>query len=146
MTHSDAGKYAAKHGGPCATPDEKIAAAVKGKVQKGELGCAEAEAIGAELSAPLSEVGRTLDLLEIRISRCQLGLFGYDTPGGRAVKPAEKVAPELETKIRARLADGKLPCKIAWEIAAGAGVPRMNVSSACEALGIRIKPCQLGAF
>jgi len=146
MTHSDAGKYAAKHGGACAAPDEKIAAAVRGKAQKGELGCAEAEAIGAELSVPLSEVGRTLDLMEIRISRCQLGLFGYDTPGGRAVKPAEKVAPTLEEKIRGRLADGRLPCKAAWEIAAGLSVPRMNVSSACETLGIRIRPCQLGAF
>ena len=144
MTHSDAGRYAAKHG-PGVSPDEKIAAAARGKVQEGKLDCTEAERIGAELSVPLAEVGRTLDLLEIRIGGCQLGLFGY-APGGKAVRPAEKVAPELEGAIRAGLADGRLPCKAAWGIAADQKIPRMKVSSACEALEIRIKPCQLGAF
>ena len=145
MTHSNAGNYAAKHG-PDGRPDEKIAAAVRGKVQQGQLGCAEAEAIGAGLGVRLAEVGRTLDLLEVRIGRCQLGLFGYDVPGGRVVQPMKTVGPELEAKIRGGLADGKLPCRTAWEIAAGLHLPRMEVSSACESLNIRIKPCQLGAF
>ena len=144
MTHSNAGHYAAKHG-QGGQPDEKIAAAIRGKALNGELGCAEAEATGAGFGATLAEVGRTMDLLEIRIGRCQLGLFGYDTPGGRIVQPAETVAPELEAKIRGGLADGRLPCRTAWEIAAGLRLPRMKVSSACEALNIRIKPCQLGA-
>ncbi len=144
MAHSDAGRYAAKHG-PGGNPDEKIAKAIRGKVQEGKLGCAEAERIGAQIGVPLAEVGRTLDLLEIRICACQLGLFGY-APEGKAVQPAKTVAPELEGAIRGRLADGKLPCAAAWEIAAGLKIPRMKASSACEALKIRIKPCQLGAF
>jgi hypothetical protein len=144
MTHADAGHYAAKHG-PGGNLDEKIAVAIRGKVQEGKLGCVEAERIGAQIGVPLAEVGRTIDLLEIRMSGCQLGLFGY-APEGKTVRPAKTVTPELEGAIRGRLAGGKLPCAAAWEIAAGLKIPRMKVSSACEVLKIRIKPCQLGAF
>ena len=143
MTHKDAGRYATKHA-PGGSPDERIAGAVREKAAEGELACAEAEQIGAALSVPLAEIGRTLDLLELRIGRCQLGLFGY--PEGKAVHPAAAVAPNLDAAIRGRLADGRLPCKAAWEIAAERKVARMEVSSACETRKIRIKPCQLGAF
>jgi len=144
MTHSDAGRYAAKHeaGG---SPDERIAGAVREKAAKDELPCAEAERIGAALGVKLEEVGRTLDLLELRIGRCQLGLFGYG-PERKAVQPAAAVAPDLDGAIHGRLADGRLPCKAAWEIATELGLTRMEVSAACETQKIRIKPCQLGAF
>jgi hypothetical protein len=143
MTHSDAGRYAAKHA-PGGSPDERIVRAIREKVLAGELACAEAEGIGAALTVSLAEIGRTLDLLELRIDRCQLGLFGY--PAGKAIKPVAAVAPDFEAVIRGRLADGRLPCKTAWEIAAERRIARMEVSSACEALKIKIKPCQLGAF
>jgi hypothetical protein len=143
MTHSDKGHYAAKHA-PGRRPDEKISALVRLKVEEGKLPCADAERIGAELGATMAEVGRTLDLLEVRISRCQLGLFYLQT--GKIVRPEEKFTPELEKAIRGRLSDGRLPCADTWKIAAEISVPRLKVSSACEALKIRIKPCQLGAF
>jgi hypothetical protein len=143
MTHSDAGRYSAKHE-PGGSPDERIARAIREKAAEGEFACAEAERIGAALKVSLAEIGRTLDLLELRIDRCQLGLFGY--PAGKAVRPAAAVALDFDAAIRGRLADGRLPCKAAWEIAAERKVARMEVSSACEALKIRIKPCQLGAF
>jgi hypothetical protein len=145
MTHSDAGRYAAKHatGG---SPDEKIAVAVRAKIETGELACADAERISSELGVMMAEVGRTVDLLEIRIGRCQLGLFGYNTPGGRIVRPAEGVEQGLEAAIRGRLSNGRLPCIAAWEIAADGKIPRLNVCSACETLKIKLKPCQLGAF
>ena len=145
MTHSDAGRYAAKHGKGGST-DEKIAAAVRTKVAAGELACAGAEKISGELGVAMAEVGRTADLLEIRIGRCQLGLFGYDAPGGRIVKPAGAVKPGIEAAIRGRLSNGRLPCIAAWEIAADKKIPRLDVSSACETLKIKVKPCQLGAF
>ena len=145
MTHSDAGRYAAKHG-KGGSPDENVAAACRAKVTAGELACADAEQISGELGVTMAEVGRTADLLEIRIGRCQLGLFGYDAPGGRIVRPAEGVEPALEAAIRGRLSNGRLPCSAAWEIATDRKVPRLNVSSACEVLKIKVKPCQLGAF
>ncbi len=144
MTHNDAGHYSAKHA-PGGKPDERIAAAVLRKVAQGELACADAEQIGNEFGVSMAEVGRTLDLLEIRISRCQLGLFGY-APEGKSVRPAGQVSPEFEDAIRSRLSDGRFSCTAAWMIAADMKIPRMEVSSACETLKIKIKPCQLGAF
>lgn len=144
MTHSDAGRYSAKHA-PGTSPDERIAAAIREKSAKGTLACAEAERIGAALEVKLEEVGRTLDLLELRIGGCQLGLFGYG-PGGKAVRPAAAVAPDLAAAIRGRLDGGKLPCRAAWQIAEEFKITRMEVSAACETGQVRIKPCQLGAF
>jgi len=144
MTHSDKGHYAAKHA-PGQRPDEKISALVRLKVEEGKLPCADAEGIGAELGVTMAEVGLTLDLLEVRISKCQLGLFGY-VQKGKIIRPDEKFTPELERAIRGRLSDGRLPCADVWQIAAEMNVPRLKVSSACETLKIRIKPCQLGAF
>jgi hypothetical protein len=91
------------------------------------------------------KVGETLDLLEIRLKRCQLGLFGF---AGKKliVEPAAEVSPELEKAIRGSLADRRLSCLSAWKIADEMGIARMDVTSACEALKIKIKPCQLGAF
>jgi hypothetical protein len=143
MTHSDAGRYSAKHA-PGGKPDERIAGAVREKAAAGEVACADAERISTALNVSLSEIGRTLDLMELRICRCRLGLFGY--PGGKTVRSAAAVAPDLDEAIRARLADGRLSCKAAWEIAVERKLARMEISSACEMLKIRIKPCQLGAF
>lgn len=145
MAHVDKGHYAAKHG-PGTIPDEQIAAAVRKKTEGGKLACAAAERISADLRAQMTDVGRTADLLEIRIDRCQLGLFGYDAPGGRIVQPDDSVVPALEKAIRSRLAGGRLPCAAAWEIAEEMKIPRLKVSSASESLKIKIKPCQLGAF
>jgi hypothetical protein len=44
------------------------------------------------------------------------------------------------------LVDGRLPCAEAWRIADERNLKKMDVSSAVEALEIKIKPCQLGAF
>jgi len=54
--------------------------------------------------------------------------------------------PDVTAAIRAALVDRRLPCASAWDIAKTFGVRKMVVSAACEALGIKIKPCQLGAF
>jgi hypothetical protein len=144
MTHSDSGRYAAKHGAGL-SPDETIATAVRSRAKEGELACSDAERISEEQGAAMAEVGRTLDLLEIRINRCQLGLFGYAAEG-KPIRANDPVPPQIEKAIRGRLSGGRLPCKAAWEIAVEWKIPRMKVSSDCEALKIKIKPCQLGAF
>ena len=54
--------------------------------------------------------------------------------------------PEVAAAIRDALENDRLPCRAAWEIAERFGLRKMAVSGACEALGIKIKPCQMGAF
>jgi hypothetical protein len=93
----------------------------------------------------MGEVGVAIDLMDIQLERCQLGLFGYGEKK-LIVKPAENVPSDLEKAIRDALAGGRLPCAAAWRIAEAFGIAKTDVSSACEALKIKVKPCQLGAF
>lgn len=144
MTHNQAGNYKSKHPVDIKI-DERISPALSRSVKDGEVGCADAWRIATELGVPMSEVGVGMDLMEIRIKRCMLGLFGY--PEGKvAVKPAAAASPQLEADIRASLVNGRLPCKTAWDIADRLKISKLEVSSACEAMGIKVKPCQLGAF
>jgi hypothetical protein len=144
MAHSDAGNYKAKHSSNVKL-DDKIAHAVKEKIIDGTIACADAEKIADTLQTTMQDVGVAVDLMEIRISKCQLGLFGY-SPEKIIVKPADNVSEELERSIRNALVNKRLPCAAAWYIAEKFTISKMEVSSACEALKIKIKPCQLGAF
>lgn len=144
MTHRDAGDYSKKHGAG-EEPDPAVAKAVTAAADAGKIACARVFSIASGLGVSPSEAGKTVDLLKIRLVKCQLGLFGY-TPEKSIVKPAEKVSPELESAIRSRLTDERLPCVQAWQIADELNLTKLDVSCAAEALGIRVKPCQLGAF
>ena len=140
---SQKGEYKKKRLGVGADPE--ITKAVTGRVINGELPCLDAEDIAATLNKSLLKVGTVLDMMEISITKCQLGLFGYH-PSKKIVLPSEFIDSSLEEAIRNNLADGSLSCYSAWEIAIALGVPKINVASACEALGIKINSCQLGAF
>ncbi len=145
MTEHDRGHYSKKH------PDEKkvdpvIAKAVADKAKDKKITCAASFKIADACGTTAGEVGFTIDMLDIRIIRCQMGIFGYE-PENKAVKPMDNVPEELENAIRDRLSkDKRLTCASAWEIAKAFNMPKMHVSSACEKLCIKIKPCQLGAF
>lgn len=144
MTHEDAGKYSAKH--PAGTAvDASIAAALEQKADGGRVTCAAAYDIAGTLKVAPSEVGKTIDLLEYRITECQLGLFGYE-PHGKVVEPAETVSDEVRAELERFAGSAEISCASAWEIADRLGLQRMAVSAACELLGIKIRRCQLGAF
>ena len=83
--------------------------------------------------------------MNINITKCQLGLFGYGETK-KIVQPAKEISPELKESITSALKDGMLSCAAAWEIAKKINIPRMKVCAAAEALEIKIKPSQLGAF
>lgn len=144
MTHGDKGNYKSKHS-PAERLDQRIAEAVKKKTAAGKITCTDASGIAADLGASMKDVGLAVDLMEIEIAKCQLGLFGYG-PQKMVVTAAETVQTALEKAIRGALVNGRLPCAAAWGIAETFGIPKMAVSSACEALKIKVKPCQLGAF
>jgi len=144
MTHEDAGHYAAKHAAR-AQPAPEIAEAVRDKVKNGRITCAAMHKIASDLKTTPAEVGVAVDLIEARLTKCQMGLFGY-APERRIVKPAGEVSPELEGAIRESLTHGRLSCLSSWEIAKRLGIAKMGVACACEALHIKISSCQLGAF
>jgi hypothetical protein len=144
MTRKETGAFGAKRS-PGEKPDPRIAEAIRSGVEEGEFSCLQAEELTMGLQVGMEGVGAALDLMEIRIARCQLGLFGY-SPESRIVKPAPHVSQDLEAAIRQALVYGRLPCLAAWTIAGTFSMPRMKIAAACEALSLKIKPCQLGAF
>ena len=144
MTHKDRGCYAKKRL-PGLKLNPAIAEAVKQGSSDGKISCAAAFKVARKLKATPGEVGVTIDLLEIPVIQCQLGLFGYGPPDKR-VMAAETVPPALEAAIRESLVKEKLPCASAWEIAAEFNMAKREISSACETLKIKISSCQLGTF
>jgi len=144
MGHEDAGHYAAKHPqGTQADPDiEKM---LKEKVSDGKISCAAAHGIADKLGVSPADVGMAIDLLEARIHKCQLGLFGYQ-PEKRIVHPADSPSSEIKAAIEADLIDGRIACVKIWGVADRLGENKMEVSNVCEALGVKINQCQLGAF
>ncbi len=144
MTHKDKGGYAKKR-----LPELKlnpaIAEAVKQGSSNGKISCAAAFKVAGKLQVTPGEVGLTIDLLEIPIIKCQLGLFGYGPPD-KGVIAAETVSPALEAAIRESLVKEKLPCASAWEIAVKLKIAKREITSACETFKIKISSCQLGTF
>lgn len=125
--------------------DERVVAAIRERLSEGMLRCVDAFRIAEETAVMPLDVGETADAMEVRLARCQLGLFGYGDPK-RVVQPAERVAPELEQAICDGSVEGRLPCAEAWAIAARFGLSKLEVANAAEKLEIRITQCQLGAF
>ena len=144
MTHPNSGHFAAKHSDKTRC-DQEIAEAVKRKVEKRKITCAAAHQIAQKLHKKPAEVGIVIDLLEIKISRCQLGLFGY-YPKKKIVEQGDPVPQELKEKIKNSVVNHKIGCLACWKIADSMDISKLSVAQACETLAIMISDCQLGAF
>ena len=144
MSHEDAGRYAAKHA-PGTQLNPQIAELIKQRTSQGKITCSDAHRIAHELEVLPAEVGVTIDLLEIKLSRCQLGLFGYGQKK-RIVRPAEHVLPEVKDALERAQEENRIACAVVWELAKKLGISRIDIAAACEALHIKIVSCQLGTF
>lgn len=140
----DRKKSSSKKQAPDGPVDPRIAEALAARRKGNTLSCAEAFDIARKLDAEKIEVGRALDMMKIKIVKCQLGLFGYE--GGKRVKPDNHPQKALLEALSSFREAGRMPCSRAFEIAGELGVGRRTVANACETLEIKITPCQLGAF
>ena len=136
--------YSQKHA-PDFRPDPAIETEMRHCTANQEISCAAAFEIATRLHVGPEEVGRTADVMDIAIVKCQLGLFGY--------KPEKKIITAEETPHRAlndaiaeSSANHRLSCAQAWQIASQYQVSKLTVSNTCQAKGIKIKNCRLGAF
>ena len=91
------------------------------------------------------QIGTQADLLELRITQCQLGLFGH-AKGKKNFNPDTHMTQELKDRILECQSDGTIACSTCWELAKEFKLSKLDMGSACEQLEIRIKPCQLGVF
>ena len=143
MTHLDTGNYAAKH------TDSLIPENLRRKVvtttENSRLNCAKAHQLALETGFSPAEVGRALDLLEIRLTGCQLGLFGQSREK-KKLETGTTPSPELCETLQAGIINHCLPCLKAWETAISFNLKKTEITAACETLKIKIAPCQLGAF
>ncbi len=121
--------------------------AIRSALVEGKLSCAQAFVVAAKQRVEPIKIGEKVTQLGLRINRCQLGLFGYEKQGEkRIVKPEASVSESLKEAIQARLVEGRLPCRAAWEIAKEQGLSKLEVANAVEGLKLRISACQLGCF
>jgi hypothetical protein len=117
--------------------------------EKDKIPCPVAHFFAAYLKVSPLEVGDALTQLGIRIYQCQLGLFGYGRKGQSGYKILGRkveVPAEVLDLIRSKVFDGKISCMELWDIADNSSVYRPEAGNAADSLGIKIRPCQLGAF
>jgi hypothetical protein len=135
---------------PDAPVDERVAAGIRSRLEDGRLPCAAACDAAEALGVPMAEVGRTADELQIRLTACQLGLFGYPgrAKGWDAAGVAEWAVPDgLEDALRAaRNERDEISCGRLWEEAERFGVPRIQIGWLADRLGLTIRDCHFGAF
>jgi len=117
--------------------------------EKGNLPCPVAHFIAAYLNISPREVGDAATKLNARLYQCQLGLFGYGRKGQTSYKILGRkveVPDEVLERIKNTASDGRISCLDLWKIADESGVMRPEVGNAADSLGLKISPCQLGAF
>ena len=120
------------------------------KAPDGQLACADAMTIASQLEIAPIEVGKTVNRASnLRFYRCQLGLFGYGSKveGKHKIVLAATVVPEaIKNALLERAHDDRIACQDVWQVAEEFGYPRLGVSNVVEALGLAVRPCQLGCF
>lgn len=126
--------------------NQEIAAQIKDSLTEGKLPCASAFKIARRLKVSPYQVREVADELGVKISQCQLGLFGYGSGKGKFLEPGREVGEELQARIKEKVVEGGLPCATAWDIAQELKMKRIDVARAAEGLGVRITHCQLGCF
>jgi hypothetical protein len=128
---------------------EEIKAKIKSSLVDGQLPCIVAHVIAYELDVKPLQVGQTANEMEVAISLCQLGCFGYGPKAegkSKILRPTTKKDVRLMQRLRSTVVEGNIPCIRLWQMAAEFGLERLAVSNAAEALGLKIRPCQLGCF
>jgi hypothetical protein len=129
--------------------DERLHQAMVDRLKDGKLSCIGAFAVAKVLGVDPLTVGLAANEADIRISHCQLGLFGYGpkTEGKhKIVNPMDNVPERLAARLRAEAGPDGISCAAIWRVADELRYKRIEASSAVEAMGIRVSSCQLGCF
>ena len=128
------------------TPDKAIAGKIEAAANKDKrIACRALHDIANELNCPPQKVGRTADLMEVRISHCQLGLFGRSNRAAVAFSEKE-VTQEMKAAFESAISDGKIACEDSWRLAHQLNLSRLEMGALCDVLEVKVTPCQLGAF
>ncbi|MFH2060458.1 MAG: hypothetical protein ABIJ59_16365 [Pseudomonadota bacterium] len=114
-------------------------------IKNNKIECLLAHKVARQLDTAPIEIGRQLDLQGCKIVQCQLGLFGYGKHK-KNFNPDIIISFALEKRILAEQTDKTISCFKCWQLAKEQSISRLDIGSACDKKGLRIKPCQLGVF
>lgn len=130
--------------------EERLAAAIRARLEGGNLPCAAALELAESLGVPPIEIGRMADRLQIHLDRCQLGLFrfpghskGWDQAGVAALALPDGLDEALRGAGNER---GEISCDRLFQEARRFGAPRIQAGWLADRLGLKIRECPLGAF
>lgn len=139
------GRYVSKHpSGSAVSPQLHLA--LQSAAVAGRLSCSRIHTISKTLGVTPQEAGKVADLGNIRISKCQLGLFSQSPAAPKDLKAPQQIDATLESAVRGALENGRLPCAVAWRLAKRHGVTRRALGEYVQKMAIKISTCQLGAF
>lgn len=129
--------------------DNTLIERIKDRSHEGEMPCIAAHTAAWETKTPPARIGQLIDQLELRISHCQLGLFGYgpkEEGKSKLVRPMQEIDPQIKTHLESRAKEDRISCLAIWDIADKMRIERLIVGNTADAMGLKIAPCQLGAF
>ena len=116
----------------------------------GQITCPRAFALARRLGISPAEAGAAADDLGVRVSRCQLGLFGYGSKAdgkNKIVQAMDPVPSGLAARLLAAAGErGAVTCAQVWDVARQARIGRLAAAGAAQGLGIHVSECQLGCF
>jgi hypothetical protein len=118
--------------------------------KNGQLTCQAAHLIAQELDIDPLFVGDQATATDVRITRCQLGFFGYAEKKGmsgyKIVQKLDHVPKAAATAVRQAARDGRISCAALWEIGQAQCLSKLDMGNIAETLGIKTHSCQLGCF
>lgn len=139
-----------KNESPGRVVEKRLAAEIGRRAEDGRITCASAMAAAELLAVDPADAGAAVDTLGVRLTWCQLGLFGFPgrakgwTAAGTEDRP---FPPGFEEALGTGLApDGTIDCAGLWALAERFGIPRLQAGCLADRKGVRIRGCQLGAF
>jgi hypothetical protein len=127
-------------------PDETLCTLLTKRLPDGEMPCATGFALARELGITTQELGHYADHLNLRLVKCQIGLFGQGKGGKKLIQTLDRVDEALREAIVAAGNDSVMTCEQVFDIARTHKCSQVAVGSACETLGIKIRQCRFGAF
>jgi len=129
---------------------DEIIRKAQARAVDGQVSCRDAHAMAAELGISPLEVGLAINrATDLRFYRCQLGLFGYGPKAeGRhkIAMAAPFVPPEIQAALEGLAEDGAIGCAEVWALAQRFEYPRLGVANIVEAMGLKLRRCQIGCF
>ena len=127
------------------SPDENISKKVMAESKNNSITCASAFKLAELLGIPYFEVGFYADFLNLKLSKCRIGLFGHGK-GVKLIKKLDTIDNSIEKSVDTFIDNERLSCENVLKIADELKINPIIVGSVCQTKGIKIKNCCLGAF